>query len=74
MQRFFSFVAGTLCGAAVGAVAALLFAPVSGRELKAQSRAGVERIAAQVRQAYEDKQVELRMELNALKGHPSLDS
>ena len=74
MQRFFSFVAGTLCGAAVGAVAALLFAPVSGRELKKQSRARVEEIAAQVRQAYDDKQLELRIELDALKGHPPLDS
>jgi gas vesicle protein len=67
MQRFFSFIAGTMCGAAFGAVAALLLAPVSGRDLKAQSRARVEQIAAQVRQAYEDKQLELRMELEALK-------
>ena len=67
MQRFFSFVAGAMCGAACGAVAALLFAPVSGRELKDWSRARAEQIAAEVRQAYKDKELELRHELEALK-------
>jgi hypothetical protein len=47
---------------------------MSGRELKYQSRARVEQIAAEVRQAYEDKQLELRMELEALKGPPPSQS
>jgi len=67
MQRFFSFIAGAMCGAAFGAVTALLLAPMSGRELQTQSRARAERIAAEVRKAYEDKQAELKAQLEALK-------
>ncbi len=67
MQRFFSFVAGAMCGAAFGAVTALLLAPTSGHELQTQSRARAERIAAEVRKAYEDKQAELKAQLEALK-------
>ncbi|HLB48366.1 MAG TPA: YtxH domain-containing protein [Anaerolineales bacterium] len=67
MQRFFSFVAGAMCGAAFGAVTALLLAPMSGHELQTQSRARAEQIAAEVRKAYEDKQAELKAQLEALK-------
>jgi gas vesicle protein len=34
MTRFFSFVAGSVMGAAVGAALALLFTPYSGEELR----------------------------------------
>ena len=67
MQRFFSFVAGALCGAAFGAVTALLLAPMSGREIQAQGRQRVEGIADQVRQAYEERQAELQAQLAALR-------
>ncbi|MBI5052046.1 MAG: YtxH domain-containing protein, partial [Chloroflexi bacterium] len=38
MQRTFSFIAGAFCGALVGSVAALLLAPMSGRELQVMGR------------------------------------
>ena len=68
MQRMFSFIAGVLCGAAFGAVTALLLAPMSGRDIQTQSRLRVEQIAAEVRGAYEDKQAALKAQLAALKG------
>jgi len=67
MQRYFSFVAGAFCGAAFGAVAALLLAPVSGHELQEQSRARADRIAVEVRRAYEEKQAQLKAQLEELK-------
>ncbi|MBM4423000.1 MAG: hypothetical protein FJ030_06350 [Chloroflexi bacterium] len=73
MQRFFSFVAGAMCGAALGAVAALLLAPMSGRDLQEQSHARAEQIAAEVRKAYEDKQAELKAQLEALKAPRLVD-
>jgi len=38
------FIAGAMCGAIVGAVAALLLAPASGVELRQQARARFEEI------------------------------
>ena len=73
MQRFFSFVAGALCGAAFGAVTALLLAPVSGHELQSQSRARAERIAAEVQQAYYARQAELKAHLEALKAPTTIE-
>ena len=67
MQRIFSFVAGALCGAAFGAVTALLLAPMSGREIQNQGRMRAEQIADEVRRAYEDKQAELKEQLEALR-------
>lgn len=67
MQRFFSFVAGAMCGAALGAVAALLLAPLSGRELQEHGRARADQIAAEVRRAYEEKQAELKAQFEELK-------
>lgn len=68
MQRMFSFIAGVLCGAAFGAVTALLLAPMSGRDIQTQSRLRVEQITAEVRGAYADKQAALKAQLAALKG------
>ena len=67
MNRFFSFAAGAFCGALVGAVAATLLTPMSGQNLQAQGRARAEAIAAEVRQAYEAKEAELKAQLEALK-------
>jgi gas vesicle protein len=67
MQRFMSFVAGSMCGLAFGAVAALLLTPISGRDLKATGRARVEKLASEVRRAYDDKQTELKIQLEMLK-------
>jgi gas vesicle protein len=72
MQRILSFAAGVLCGLAVGAVTALLITPLSGEDLKAESKAQVRRVTSEVRRAYEDKQLELKVQLDALKS-PRLD-
>lgn len=67
MQRILSFLTGTLCGAACGAVAALLLAPSSGRDLQLRSRARAQLIATEVQQAYLLKQMDLQRELDYLK-------
>ena len=67
MNRFFSFVAGAFCGAVVGSVAALLLAPLSGRELQTRSRVQAETIIIEVRKAYEEKEKELKAQIEALK-------
>ena len=67
MRRFLNFFVGAYCGLIVGAVAALLLAPMTGRELQSQSRMRAEVIAAEVRKAYEDKERELKDYLESLK-------
>lgn len=67
MQRFMSFVAGAMCGLAFGAVTALLLTPISGKDLKATGRTRVEQFASEIRRAYDDKQTELKIQLEMLK-------
>lgn len=67
MRRLFSFLSGVFCGAIVGSAAALLLAPASGRELQAQGRAKAEQLVQEVRRAYEEKQAELKTQLEELK-------
>jgi len=67
MQRFLSFVTGAMCGLAFGAVTALLLTPISGKDLTAGGRERVEQLASDVRRAYEDKQTELKTQLEMLK-------
>lgn len=73
MKQFFSFVTGTVCGAIVGAAAALLLTPISGPDIKRQSRLSVERIQLEMRRAYEDKQAEMEAELAAIKRQGDID-
>ena len=37
MNKFFSFLAGAMCGAVVGSVTALLLTPASGNELRTEA-------------------------------------
>jgi gas vesicle protein len=74
MQRTFSFIAGALCGAAFGAVTALLLAPMSGREIQEQGRLRAEQVAEEVRRAYEDKRAELKAQLEALKSQRTINN
>ncbi len=66
MQRTFSFIAGVFCGAVVGAVAALLLAPMSGKELQVTSRARTEAMWDDVRKVYEERETALKAQLAAL--------
>lgn len=67
MRRIIGFTAGAMCGAIVGAVAALLLAPVSGVELRRRARARVDELVAEGRRAAEDRRAELEAQLAALK-------
>ena len=67
MNRIMGFLAGALCGAAVGAVAALLMTPASGHELQAGARDSFDHLMDDARHAAEAKRAQLEAQLEALK-------
>jgi gas vesicle protein len=67
MKQTFSFAAGILCGALVGAVTALLLAPMSGRQLQTDARTQFDHVVADARAAAEAKRIQLEAQLAALK-------
>jgi gas vesicle protein len=54
MNKALNFMAGALCGALVGGVAALLLAPTSGEKLRSDVTARWEEALAEAHQAMED--------------------
>ncbi len=73
MQRFMSFLAGTVCGALVGATVALLLAPSSGHELRERARRQLETVEDDIRDAYSTRRAQLEAELESLR-HPKSTS
>lgn len=67
MKRALNFLSGTLLGAMVGATLAILLAPASGEELRAEMRARAGRIQAEVSQAAALRRAELEQQLAALR-------
>ncbi len=67
MRRTLSFFIGVTLGGLVGATLALLFAPSSGMELRAQIRDRAENLAGEVRQAANTKRIELQQRLDTLR-------
>ena len=67
MRRALSFFIGISLGGLVGATLALLFAPSSGEELRAQIRDRTENLTAEVRQAANTKRIELQQHLDDLR-------
>ncbi len=67
MRRILMFLAGTVCGGLVGAVAALLLAPASGEQLRSQLRERYQGLVEDVRQAYQARRAQLEAELEALR-------
>jgi gas vesicle protein len=67
MRRFMTFLAGTLCGALVGAVTALLLAPSSGEELQTRIGDQVKSMSDEIRSAYENRVAQLEAELASLR-------
>jgi gas vesicle protein len=67
MGKITGFLAGLMSGAIVGAVAALLMAPMSGHELQAQTRDQFDNLVDDARHAAETKRVQLEAQLEALK-------
>jgi gas vesicle protein len=60
MTRFFSFVAGSVMGAAIGAALALLYTPYSGEELRELAREAAyarrEQLEARMRELQDSRQ------------------
>jgi len=67
MRRFISFMSGAAIGGLVGAALALLFAPSSGDEMRAQMQARIEQIQAEIKKAAADRRAELEEQLAALR-------
>jgi gas vesicle protein len=67
MRKLVGFIAGAMCGAVVGAVAALLLAPSSGNELRVNVRSRFDQVVTEGRQAAQDRRAELESQLAALK-------
>jgi len=59
MKKIFSFLAGMLSGALVGAVTALLLTPASGQDLRAGAEARWQEALHEGRQAMEERRAEL---------------
>jgi gas vesicle protein len=63
----FGFLIGTLVGALVGSTIALLLAPDSGDELRAQLRERGQNFMGEVRQAADSRRIELKDRLDTLR-------
>ena len=66
-MKTMSFLAGAFAGAVVGATAALLLAPSSGNQLRLQARERYETLIDEARKAAQEKQEQLKAQLEALK-------
>lgn len=67
MRKFFAFLAGILCGALVGSAAALLLAPMSGKDLQGEIADRFEQIKAEIEAAVEEQEKRLRAEFERMK-------
>lgn len=66
MNKSLSFLAGALCGAIVGATAAILLAPSSGEQLRHDMVLRWEEALAEARQAMEDTRLELQAQFEQM--------
>jgi hypothetical protein len=67
MRRMFGFLIGVFVGALVGSTIALLLTPESGQEMRGELRARGEGFVHQIRSAADERRVELRNRLDALR-------
>lgn len=67
MRKAFSFLAGLLAGALVGAAGAILLAPYSGTEMQEEIRARVQELIEEGRRAAAARRAELEAQLEAFK-------
>jgi gas vesicle protein len=67
MRRTLSFLIGSTIGGLIGATVALLFAPASGNELRAQISDRAQNFAADIRHAANTKRIELQERLETLR-------
>jgi gas vesicle protein len=59
MNKFMGFMAGAVCGALVGGITGLLFAPMSGQELVQSAEERWEMTMSEARRAMEERRREL---------------
>jgi gas vesicle protein len=71
MNKFFSFLAGIICGAVVGGTAALLLAPTSGEHLRAEAQARWELALQEAQTAMEETRRELEAQFEQMKKQAS---
>jgi gas vesicle protein len=67
MKRTLSFLSGALMGALVGTTLAVLLAPASGEELRAQIQERVQTFQHEVQQAASSRRADLERQLSALR-------
>lgn len=67
MRKTLGFIVGAILGGLVGATLALLYAPESGTELRAQISERAQTFAHEVRQAATTKRIELQERLDSLR-------
>jgi gas vesicle protein len=67
MKRVLNFFLGALVGGFAGATLALLFAPASGEEVRAQINDRTQAFATEIRQASNTKRIELQERLETLR-------
>jgi gas vesicle protein len=67
MNKMFSFLAGSLCGALVGSVLALLLTPASGPQLRSDATARWETAVREAREAMEETRRELEAQFDQMK-------
>ena len=67
MRKMFGFLIGVFIGGLVGSTIALLLAPESGDELRAQLRERGQNFMGEVRQAADTRRIELKDRLDTLR-------
>lgn len=67
MRRMFGFLIGVFVGGLVGSVIALLLAPESGEDLRAEIRARGQNFLNDVRHSADARRIELRHRLDTLR-------
>jgi len=67
MKRMFGFLIGVFAGAMIGSTIALLMAPESGDELRAQIRQRGQTLSNDIRHAADERKIELRQKLDELR-------
>jgi hypothetical protein len=67
MRRIFGFLIGATLGGLIGGAAALLFAPASGQEVRAQINDRAQAFATEIRQAASTRRIELNERLEILR-------
>ena len=66
MRKILAFVAGAMCGAIVGAVAALMLTPSSGDEMRSETRKRLDEIMDEGRRAAAERRAELELQLRQM--------